>query len=124
MLEYLKTPPEGFESIIKTHFKLKARSIRAQLDKWLEEDDGKPLHADSMGCIHGSRYESTATAMAAQSIAASKPTDGNANVSADAAPTDAATTTANAAGTSKTNTAFAKDIEAIKLLLTELEKEE
>jgi len=46
MLGMLKNPPEPFEDVIRTHFRLKARSIIAQLDKWLVEDDGKPTTPD------------------------------------------------------------------------------
>ena len=46
MLGMLKNPPEPFEEVIRTHFRLKSRSIMQQLDKWLEEDDGKPTTAD------------------------------------------------------------------------------
>lgn len=41
MLGNLKNPPEPFADIIRTHFRLKARSITAQLDNWLAQDDGK-----------------------------------------------------------------------------------
>ncbi|KZT06502.1 ubiquitin conjugating enzyme family protein [Laetiporus sulphureus 93-53] len=41
MLGNLKNPPEPFEDVIRTHFRLKARSIMAQLDDWLAQDDGK-----------------------------------------------------------------------------------
>jgi hypothetical protein len=40
MLGNLKNPPEPFGDIIRTHFRLKARSISAQLDRWLSQDDG------------------------------------------------------------------------------------
>lgn len=40
MLGNLKAPPEPFGDVVRTHFRLKARSIIAQLDKWLAEDDG------------------------------------------------------------------------------------
>ncbi|KAL1660626.1 hypothetical protein GGF50DRAFT_106202 [Schizophyllum commune] len=53
MLENLKNPPEPFGDIIQTHFRLKARSITAQLDKWLEEDDGFQLAQDG-GSVAGS----------------------------------------------------------------------
>ena len=53
MLENLKNPPEPFADIIQTHFRLKARSITAQLDKWLEEDDGFQLAQDG-GSVAGS----------------------------------------------------------------------
>lgn len=58
MLGNLKNPPEPFAEIIRTHFRLKARSITAQLDQWLAQDDGKstttgeyqgPGHKDSPG---------------------------------------------------------------------------
>jgi len=46
MLGNLKTPPEPFADIIKTHFRLKANSISEQLDEWLSQDDGRPIAAD------------------------------------------------------------------------------
>jgi hypothetical protein len=56
MLDYLKNEaPEGFQEIIDTHFRLKARSIKAQLDKWVSEDDKSLLAGDSMNSIHGYR---------------------------------------------------------------------
>ncbi|KAG6814198.1 hypothetical protein H0H92_000875 [Tricholoma furcatifolium] len=49
MLGNLKAPPEPFADVIRTHFRLKARSIAAQLDKWLVEDDGKATTSDGGG---------------------------------------------------------------------------
>ena len=49
MLQNLKNPPEPFGDIIKTHFRLKARSIMKQLDEWLALDDGKPTLGDGGG---------------------------------------------------------------------------
>jgi len=49
MLGNLKTPPEPFADIIRTHFRLKGRSISSQLDEWLRKDDGKPTTADGGG---------------------------------------------------------------------------
>ena len=46
MLQNLKAPPEPFADVIRTHFRLKARSIAAQLDKWLAEDDGATTAGD------------------------------------------------------------------------------
>jgi len=46
MLGMLKNPPEPFEDVIRTHFRLKARPIMAQLDRWLAEDDGRGLTGD------------------------------------------------------------------------------
>ena len=43
MLGNLKNPPEPFEDVIRTHFRLKAKSIGAQLDDWLSKDDGKEM---------------------------------------------------------------------------------
>ena len=43
MLGNLKNPPEPFADVIRTHFRLKARSITKQLDNWLQSDDGKPI---------------------------------------------------------------------------------
>ena len=46
MLGNLKAPPEPWADVIRTHFRLKAKSITAQLDKWLAEDDGAPIAND------------------------------------------------------------------------------
>ena len=51
MLGNLRNPPEPFEDVIRTHFRLKARSIAAQLDKWLAEDDGKQTSGDGGGYL-------------------------------------------------------------------------
>jgi hypothetical protein len=55
MLGNLKNPPEPFGDIIRTHFRLKARSISTQLDKWLSHDDGLQTVNDgaSSGCGRG-----------------------------------------------------------------------
>ena len=46
MLGNLKAPPEPWADVIRTHFRLKAKSITAQLDKWLAEDDGNATMGD------------------------------------------------------------------------------
>jgi hypothetical protein len=46
MLGNLKNPPEPFGDIIRIHFRLKARTIKAQLDDWLSKDDGKATQSD------------------------------------------------------------------------------
>jgi hypothetical protein len=46
MLGNLNNPPEPFGDIIRTHFRLKAWSISAQLDRWLLQDDGLPTADD------------------------------------------------------------------------------
>ena len=46
MLGNLKNPPEPFADVIRTHFRLKARSISTQLDDWLTKDDGKVTSPD------------------------------------------------------------------------------
>jgi hypothetical protein len=43
MLRMLRDPPEPFGDIVRTHFRLKAKSLLAQLDEWLAKDDGKDL---------------------------------------------------------------------------------
>ena len=55
MLGNLKNPPEPFGDIVRTHFRLKARSISAQVDQWLAQDDGQPTANDgaSTGCMRG-----------------------------------------------------------------------
>jgi ubiquitin-protein ligase len=44
MLGNLKNPPEPFSDIIRTHFRLKAKSLYKQLDEWLDRDDGQATH--------------------------------------------------------------------------------
>ncbi|EJF62236.1 ubiquitin conjugating enzyme family protein [Dichomitus squalens] len=46
MLGNLKAPPEPWADVIRTHFRLKARSVMAQLDKWLADDDGNATVGD------------------------------------------------------------------------------
>ncbi|EJD00913.1 uncharacterized protein FOMMEDRAFT_135199 [Fomitiporia mediterranea MF3/22] len=46
MLGNLKNPPDPFADVIRTHFRLKARSITAQLDEWLAEDDARQTALD------------------------------------------------------------------------------
>ncbi|EEB91238.1 hypothetical protein MPER_10436 [Moniliophthora perniciosa FA553] len=47
MLGNLKNPPEPFGDVIRTHFRLKAKSISKQLDQWLLEDDSRPTTGES-----------------------------------------------------------------------------
>ncbi|THH29394.1 hypothetical protein EUX98_g4806 [Antrodiella citrinella] len=49
MLGNLKAPPEPFEDVIRTHFRLKADSISKQLDQWLEQDDGRAINGENHG---------------------------------------------------------------------------
>ncbi|KXN90251.1 Baculoviral IAP repeat-containing protein 6, partial [Leucoagaricus sp. SymC.cos] len=49
MLGNLRNPPEPFEEVIRTHFRLKARSISAQLDEWLAKDDNAPTIGEAGG---------------------------------------------------------------------------
>ncbi|KAG7096985.1 hypothetical protein E1B28_004380 [Marasmius oreades] len=58
MLGNLKNPPEPFADIVRTHFRLKAKSILAQLDQWLSEDDNKVTMGDGAS-VTGSRTETT-----------------------------------------------------------------
>jgi hypothetical protein len=46
MLGNLKNPPEPFQDIIRTHFKLKAPFISTQLDQWLAQDDNQSISGD------------------------------------------------------------------------------
>lgn len=46
MLGNLKSAPEPFADVIRTHFRLKAESIKKQLDEWLTKDDGKVTSGD------------------------------------------------------------------------------
>lgn len=47
MLGNLKNPPEPFGDVIRTHYRLKADAVIAQLDGWLASDDGKQTTGDS-----------------------------------------------------------------------------
>ena len=53
MLGNLRNPPEPFGDVIRTHFRLKARSLAKQLDDWLLVDDGKPLEPDGAAVRSG-----------------------------------------------------------------------
>lgn len=57
MLGNLKSPPEPFADIIHTHYRLKARSIIAQLNEWLSKDDGKATTHDGGGYSGGVKLE-------------------------------------------------------------------
>jgi hypothetical protein len=46
MLGNLRNPPEPWENVIRTHFRLKARSIAKQLNHWLQLDDGRQISED------------------------------------------------------------------------------
>jgi hypothetical protein len=59
MLGNLRNPPEPFEDVIRTHYRLKARSISEQLDKWLQEDDGAATVDD--GATAAGRVNAVAT---------------------------------------------------------------
>ncbi|KAI9507568.1 hypothetical protein F5148DRAFT_1204007 [Russula earlei] len=56
MLGNLKNPPDPFGDIIRTHFRLKAQSISAQLDQWLAHDDGLPTANDGASASCGRGY--------------------------------------------------------------------
>jgi len=49
MLGNLRNPPEPWEDVIRTHFRLKARSITKQLNQWLQADDGRQIADDGAG---------------------------------------------------------------------------
>jgi len=46
MLGNLKNPPEPFADVIRTHYRLKAKTVSAQLDEWLALDDGSSTSGD------------------------------------------------------------------------------
>lgn len=148
MLEYLKSPPEGFEDIIETHFRFKSRSLRAQLEKWLAEDDGKPLirvraivcHAcpqidnrrvslqDSMSCIHSHSQSYAMPAWSGPPGSANPPivpaTTATAATGATAPSATQASQAAQPPPAGGSGSAFAKDVTAIKQYLSRLEKGE
>ncbi len=51
MIGNLKNPPEPFGDVIRTHFKLKAKTIIKQMDKWLAVDDRRAIAGQGPG-IH------------------------------------------------------------------------
>lgn len=51
MLGMLQDPPPPFADIIRTHFRLKAKSLASQLDKWLQEDGGGTTDRNSTGNV-------------------------------------------------------------------------
>ncbi|KAJ4481506.1 ubiquitin conjugating enzyme family protein [Lentinula edodes] len=61
MLDALQNPPEPFEDVIRTHFRLKARSLKKQLDSWLKEDDHRALASDGAEYSGTGRNSSTSS---------------------------------------------------------------
>ncbi|GAW05297.1 hypothetical protein F5879DRAFT_930677 [Lentinula edodes] len=61
MLDALQNPPEPFEDVIRTHFRLKARSLKKQLDSWLKEDDHRALASDGAEYSGAGRNSSTSS---------------------------------------------------------------
>jgi hypothetical protein len=55
MLGNLKNPPEPFTDIIHTHYRLKAKEVTAQLDRWLAIDDGRSTHGDGASAVQTPR---------------------------------------------------------------------
>lgn len=61
MLDALQNPPEPFEDVIRTHFRLKARSLKKQLGNWLREDDHRALASDGAEYSSAGRNSSTSS---------------------------------------------------------------
>jgi hypothetical protein len=59
MLGNLQAPPEPFEDIIRTHFRLKSTEIHKQLDEWLAQDDGQATSADGGGYSNARSADNT-----------------------------------------------------------------
>lgn len=59
MIGTLKNPNEAFADVIRTHFRLKSRAIREQLDSWLADDDGQKLNSDNSGGAIGQAFAGT-----------------------------------------------------------------
>ncbi|KAF7288254.1 Baculoviral IAP repeat-containing protein 6 [Mycena chlorophos] len=53
MLGNLQNPPEPWADIIRTHYRLKAKEISAQLDHWLSLDDGRATQSDGAAYSDG-----------------------------------------------------------------------
>lgn len=62
MLGNLKTPPEPFGDVIRTHYRLKGQAISSQLEKWLALDDGKPISGDAFNVSGRSDTSSSSSA--------------------------------------------------------------
>nr|XP_019043448.1 ubiquitin-conjugating enzyme family protein [Kwoniella bestiolae CBS 10118]OCF22378.1 ubiquitin-conjugating enzyme family protein [Kwoniella bestiolae CBS 10118] len=58
MANNIKNPPLPFENEIKTHFRLKSKSIRQQIEKWKDLDDGKPVTGDAYSSLGSSNDKS------------------------------------------------------------------
>jgi hypothetical protein len=53
MLCMLRSPPAGFEEVVRAHFRLSAPKILPMLDKWLEEAESVTEHScDSLVSCH------------------------------------------------------------------------
>ncbi|KIR36597.1 ubiquitin-conjugating enzyme family protein [Cryptococcus deuterogattii MMRL2647] len=68
MANNIKNPPHPFENEIKTHFRLKAKAIRQQIEKWREMDDSKEVEADYWGGAHA--HTSVTSALSKRSFEA------------------------------------------------------
>jgi hypothetical protein len=67
MLGHLNNSDVIWKDVIEGHFRLKAKSISRQLDKWLKEDDGKKSHGDGVHCVNDNINKQTDGAGASQS---------------------------------------------------------
>lgn len=67
MLDVLQEPPPPFADIIRTHFRLKAKPLAVQLDKWLREDDGTATNRNNPGGVVGGAAAATAASVAGAS---------------------------------------------------------
>jgi len=56
MLGALQDPLLPFADIIRTHFRLKAKSLAAQLERWLQEDDGGTTDRNGAGNVGVSNF--------------------------------------------------------------------
>ena len=66
MLENLQEPPPPFADVIRTHFRLKAKEISAQLDRWVSLDDGISINRSNHGGPAGADATPAASARGAQ----------------------------------------------------------
>ena len=56
MIDMIKSPPKGFEKVIKIHFFLKKEKILKEVDSWIERAEKVPYKMDGLISSHNSTY--------------------------------------------------------------------
>ncbi len=52
MIENIRNPPKGFETIIRRHFYLKKQEIMEEVNKWIKYSETRKCHSDGLISSH------------------------------------------------------------------------